>query len=458
MKRLVQGISLLLALLLTLSGCGETGSDTPESTDPSGANAQSAAAEPSGAAAEPSGDAGDKIVLNWWVWATVDIANQMSKAVFDVRPELADTYHIEPQLQPGPGEIAQKVRMMLAANETMPEILMYQCEYIPEFAESGALTDMTEHIEPYKDQMTGGAINLVSYNGRQWGLPYQIKPRVWVYRSDLFAEAGIDPNAIKTTDDFIAAGLKLREMYPDSHIWQFNSAQFSNSLMLHILSGNGGRFFDESGNYILDQDLAVRAAWEDVKKIFDAGIVYDVVADTPDHQQGYANGAIASDLTGTWIKNNLPQWAPELEGVWDEAQWPAIGGGTGGGEGGSMWVFPANATNRDGAIEFMKELVLTKEGNLNAYRERSIYPSMIEAVEDPLLKEPHRYMGSTLYEAEAEATENFKSFTYSPNYASEMEIVIQHFSQYLQGAVSLDEALAAANNDLVSQIGNAFDK
>lgn len=399
----------------------------------------------------------EKTKITWWVWATADIATQMSNAAFAANPELADKYEIEPVLISSATELVQKFRMMLAAGETMPDIMMFQSEYLPEFAQEGILTNLSDIILPYKEALTGGAYNLVTYNDQQWGFPYQVKPSVWVYRSDMFAEAGIDVSAVKTTDDFIAAGKKLQETYPESYMWQFDSTQFPYSQLVHIMSGNDGKFFDEEGNYIVDTDPGVRAALEDIKKVYDSGIVYDVAPDTPDQQQGYANGIIASDLTGTWIKNNMKNWAPELVGIWEEAQWPAIGGGVPGGEGGSMFVVPDGADDKEAAIEILSALSLTVDGNLNAYKERSIYPPLKEAVANDLLKEPHVYMGASLYEAEAQATENFKSFNYSPKFNSEMEIIIPYIAQYLQGQMSLDDALANANSDLTVQLGNAFD-
>ncbi len=380
----------------------------------------------------------------------------MAKAAFDANPELAEKYEVEPVLIASATELVQKFRMMLAAGETMPDIMMFQSEFLPEFAQEGILTDLSDVISAHRDEMTTGAYNLVTYNGKQWGFPYQVKPSVWVYRSDMFEEAGIDVTTVKTTDDFIAAGKRLQETFPDSYMLQFNSSQFPYVFLVDVLSGNGGTFFDEEGNYVLDKDPGVRAAWEDIKKIYDAGIVFDV-ADATEQQQAYANGTIASDLTGTWIKNNMESWAPDLVGIWEETQWPSIGGGTPGGEGGSMFVVPVNCKYSDAAIEILSTLSLTVEGNLNAYRERSIYPSLTKAIEDDLLKQPHRYMGASLYEAEAEATNNFKSFNYSPKFNSEIDIIVPYMAQYLQGQMTLDEALSSANNDLVVQLENAFD-
>ena len=410
-----------------------------------------------GLTASVSAETAGKQKLVWWVWATEDIARQMSRAAFEAVPELADKYEIEPVLVSSSTEVVQKFRLLLASGETAPDIMMFQSEFLPEFGREGILTDVSDILNAYKDQLTGGAYNLVSYGGKQWGFPYQLKPSVWVYRGDMFKEAGIDPAEVKTTDDFIAAGKKLQEVYPGACIFQFDSNQFPYAILVHILSGNGGTFFNEDGEYILDEDPGVRAAFEDIKKMYDAGIVYDVVADSNDMIQAYAEGTIASTLTGTWIKNNMQKWAPDLKGLWQEAQWPAIGGGVPGGEGGSMFVVPANSKNPEGAIEVLSALSLTVQGNLNGYTERSIYPSLKEAVQNDLIKAPHKYMGETLYEAEAQATENFKSFAYSPKFAMEMEIIVPYLAEYLHDKCTLDDALTKANDDLNMQLDNALE-
>lgn len=436
-------LGLVFCMFASLVGCGNNnGAETENSTQVVEENSNDGATS------------GEKTKITWWVWATVDIANQMAKSAFEANPELAEKYEIEAVLVP---DMVPKFRMELATGGVMPDIVMFPAEALPEFAYDDILTDVSDIVAPYKDKLTSGAYSLVTCRDKQWAFPYQVKPSVWTYRSDIFNEVGIDVTKVKTADDFIAAGKQLQAVYPESYMWAFNSSQMSADLLVHIMSGNGGSFFDENGNYIFDKDPGVRAALEDIKKIYDSGIVYDVVVDSTDHQQGFANGTIVSDLTGTWIKNNLKNWSPDLVGIWEETLWPELGGAAPGGMGGSMFVIPANAKNPEAAKEILSALSLTVDGNLNAYKERSIYPPLREAVENELLKQPHPYMGASLYEAEALATENFRTFNYSPKYSSEMEIVIPYVAKYLQGQATLDEILVDANNDLTVQLGNAFD-
>ncbi len=401
-------------------------------------------------------DSGKK-TLTWFVWATLDIPKQLSEVVFSSFPELRDKVEIKGQLFASDVVLMQKLRLMKASGEPMPDICMMQSFMLPELVRSNTLEDVSKVLKPYKSKMTVGAYKLVSYQNKQYAFPYQLKPLVWVYREDMFAKAGIDPENIKTTNEFIAAGKKLQKIYPQSYIWHLSSSSPKATFLTMILSGNGARFTDNNGNYIVDKDSGVRKAFLDLKKIYDSGVCMDVVDDSTDYQQAFANGTIASDLTGAWIKNNIPKYAPAQEGKWAEALWPKIGGAVGGSDaGGSMWGVPKNAPHKKEAIEFLSKLTLTNEGALGSFNARKIYPSLLSAANDPLVKSPDPFFGASLPVTEAKAIENFKVFNYSPKYSSEIQITNQYFSKYIQGKMTLDKALKAANMDLQTQIGNAY--
>ena len=49
-------------------------------------------------------------------------------------------------------------------------------------------------------------------------VPRSAKTKIWYYRKDMFEEAGIDVAQVKTFEDYMAAGQKLRDTFPDSYI------------------------------------------------------------------------------------------------------------------------------------------------------------------------------------------------------------------------------------------------
>lgn len=48
-------------------------------------------------------------------------------------------------------------------------------------------------------------------------------------------------------------------------------------------------------------------------------------------------------------------------------------------------------------------------------------------------------------------------FNYSPKALAETDIVMPYFVKAVNGELSIDEALTAAEKDLKSQLGNAFE-
>ena len=142
------------------------------------------------------------------------------------------------------------------------------------------------------------------YEDATVAFPFELKPRVWFYRSDIFEEAGIDADEIKTTDDFIAAGRKLQEKFPGKYICNVGSSA-PGYLFYMALSGNGARFTDEDGNYMISQDEGTRKVLEDYRKIVESGVSMDVSDFTTDWEAALADGSLVSSLSASWLAQDL---------------------------------------------------------------------------------------------------------------------------------------------------------
>ena len=56
-----------------------------------------------------------------------------------------------------------------------------------------------------------------------------------------------------------------------------------------------------------------------------------------------------------------------------------------------------------------------------------------------------------------EALEDLSAYPYEPTFSAEQTIIRDYLNEYLNGNVSLDDALANAQADMINQIGNAYD-
>ena len=99
-------------------------------------------------------------------------------------------------------------------------------------ADAGLLKDITTDIADWKDTINPGAMSIYAYNGKQYGVPWDMGMIGFWYNKALFEQAGITtPPA--TWDDYLAAVQKLRgagidplaiagkDKWPSMHLWTY---------------------------------------------------------------------------------------------------------------------------------------------------------------------------------------------------------------------------------------------
>lgn len=401
----------------------------------------------------------DQTDLTWMSWGHARPQEIRQEALETAFPKLAEKYNIEPVIGgKDVGAVVEKMRLGLAANDNLPDIFQTSSMYFPEMAASGVLADVSSIYDKYEGQLLEGMKELCTYDGKQYAFPYCENTLVWIYRTDVFEDAGIDVSTIKTMDDFIAAGTQLREKYPHAYMHAGNVTDIANTFTW-CAPGNDTKMIDGEGNYIFKDEESTQALLADMKKLYDSGLVYDVAAWTPDWEQGFANGKIVSYLTCNWFKDAafLPTYAPDTAGKWGVVTWPEIGGGKGGSEnGGAMIMVLKDSPNKDAAIEVLESLCFTKEGNLAMYEasEHSLTPVMIEAYNDPVVAAGDAFFGNVFWKGELESMGCYKSMDFTPAAALESKILMPYIEKYLMGELSMEDALSQATSDMEIQIGN----
>ncbi len=402
-----------------------------------------------------------KIELVGMCWGSTAQYEEMTANVLATNPELAAKYDISWVLGgSGDTELAEKIRLGLSSGEHVCDFCVLNYTQVPEFAREGVLNDITAAVEPYQPTMTTAAKSLSQYDGQTIAVPFEVKTKVWYYRSDIFDACGIQAEDVKTTDDFIAAGQKIRETYPDSYLWNLGRNVPGYSYYL-TLSGNGASFFDADGNYDIASDEGVRAMLEDYKKMVDAGVIADISDWTTDWESALANGTIVSQLSAGWLGQDI--FLPTYSGPdnqWQVALWPTIGGTDSGSDaGGSVMVVPSFSQHPDEAAELIAYTCLSAAGSQCTFAMTGSLPQNTDVLADDSLfaAQADGYFGLSYVQAQAAAMDKFAIFNYSPNASAEQDIVVEYFTKAVYGEMSIDDALNAAQADLTTMIGNAFE-
>lgn len=451
MKKIVSLLIALTMLLTLFAGCGTTAEKGPAAT-------QAAAAD-----AKDEKMSAEKIKLVGMCWGNPVTLEQTTAEFMAANPEIAEKYEISWVVGGQNGdEVAAKVRLALSANENICDFLLMNYPMVPEFARAGALADVSATLAKYDGELTNASLALSTCEGQTVGIPLKSNAKVWFYRQDIFEECGVDVAAIKNVDDFIAAGKKIQETYPDSYMWNLGATPQAYQYYL-TLSGNGARFYDENGNYNISSDAATIAMLEDYKKMVDAGIISDVCDWTTDWERALADGTLVSQPCAGWLGEGqfLPTYSGEAnKGNWAVTAWPEIGGAVGGSDaGGSVFVIPTFSSNPEAAAEFVAAYTLSEEGSKIVARANVAPPNNTKAMEDESLfaDQADGYFGPSLMDAQYAAMDVLSVGNISPNYSSESTILVEYFTKAVYGEMTIEEALAAAEADLQTVIGNAYE-
>jgi len=411
---------------------------------------------PTGAADTP--DAAGPIVMQ--VWGDVTGQQTMWNQYTTTFPDQSagQTFQVN-SAGTGDADSVAKLRLELASGQDVPDIVQLNYSEVAEFAQAGVLADLGDLASSYTGNVTQAAQTLMKYNGQVVALPFEVKEKLWFYRSDLFQQAGIDVTQVKTQQDFINAGKQLQQSSPKSYIWNI-AVNPSAYLWGMIVSGNGASYSTQTPCAItVASDQGTAAAFQAMKDLRNSGVVANFDDFTPDWQSGLADGTIASTLSASWLPQFLMQYAPDLSGKWAVTTWPEIGGANGGSEaGGSVFVIPAASTHKHEAVNFIASMLMTKQGAATYVKANPSYiPNVVDLLNDPSVHN-NAYFGTSLIDAYLAASGSYKIFPFDPASTSETTALSDALAKYLASSdASPQSYLQSAQDQLQAQVGCPYE-
>jgi ABC-type glycerol-3-phosphate transport system substrate-binding protein len=398
--------------------------------------------------------------LTLLTWGDAKYANGQFQLYQEFFPK--DAQHTSLKVKVGgAGDIdaVNQFRLMLSSHSA-PDIVQMNRSAVAEFAHAGQLADLKPYLSAFIPNMSTAAKALMQYNGTYVAVPYEVKTKLWFYRKDLFAQAGIDVKSVKTEADFIAAGRKLHAKFPKSYIWNL-AASPQAYILGEITSGNGARISDpKTGKFVVATDPGMRKAFKALADLRASGVVATDFDDwSPQWQSGLADGTIASVPIASWFSTFLPQYAPKLAGQWGVTTWPEIGGaanGAGSEAAGSVFVIPKASKHKAEALKFLADMFMTKRGSLLVFHSFNEIPNVTAAQSAPAVLE-NTYFGPSLIKAFRAASATYRVFPYDPAALKEITTINNALANFLaSGSSDPTGALQTAQQQLTAQVGNPY--
>lgn len=298
MRKKTLAISLASSLLLTgvLTGCSSSDKDETE-----------------------KGAAGTDKQVEINVWGMGEEAKSLPKMAEMFEKENPD---IKVKVQALPWDTAHDKLLTAVASKKGPDVVQMGTTWIPEFANAGALKDLTPFLDKYpelnQDNFYPGSIQTGTYEDKYVGVPWYIDTRVLYYRTDLLKEVGYN-EAPKTWDEMLDASKKLAERGNNKFGYALDVKEQSLGFM--FARQNGSELIDADGKPQFNKPEFVEAVNYMNKFFQDKSAPVDLGMDVIQGFRG--DGVTPMFVSGPWMVKLINEQAPELEGKWATAVLPS---------------------------------------------------------------------------------------------------------------------------------------
>jgi N,N'-diacetylchitobiose transport system substrate-binding protein len=203
------------------------------------------------------------------------------------------------------------------AGGTTPDVAEVGTTWTPEFADAGALVDLTDAVNEagLDSDLVSGLVEAGTVDDALYGMPWYSGVRSVVYRTDVFEKAGIEPPT--TWDELVAAGEELKKAEPD--MIPFPIAGDSEYGVYPFIWGNGGDVAVHDGD-AWTSTIDSAEAQEGIE--FYTGLATEHGLSSPaattwdetDLSDAFSRGDVAMMIAGSWTPAALVEGNPDLEG------------------------------------------------------------------------------------------------------------------------------------------------
>ncbi|MBP0726513.1 sugar ABC transporter substrate-binding protein [Bacillus sp. RG28] len=345
-------------------------------------------------------------------------------------------------------DLYDKVTVGLAARGSgLPDVVLMEDERIPGYIHQfpdGFLKLNKLGYDQYKDSFNPAKLASVqNSNGDFVAAPWDIGPAGVFYRVDLFKKANVDPESIKTWDDYIEAGKKIKQA-TGAKLLPIDIPNYD-GLFQMMLQQQGLSYFDKNGKININSDEAIRSM-KIIKSLYKNDLIlinngWDGIVTAT------VNGSVATVPYGVWYAGTIMDQAPKLKGKWDMFYLPSFkeGGTRFANVGGSSLLIPSTSKNQSAAYDFVQFFTTDKDTQLLGFKKFGLFPSLKETYSDPLFSEKSEYFNNNPV---------FKKFADIVDQVPEININ-ENYARASQHSTSAQAAILLENKDIESALKDA---
>lgn len=356
--------------------------------------------------------------------------------------------------------VYERYSVILSSGVGVPDIIQIESDYVQTFAETypqyffdmNGYIDIDGKVDPSKIS--------TSYDseGKLVSIPWDSGPVVMFYREDLFNQAGIDINSIITFEDYILAGKKLKEKFPNITMTGLPFTQDEN-LFRCLLVANKSYYLNNKGEITVASSKAIETL-QMIKRLIDEGVAKNTI-NWDGGIVANKNGELASWIMGGWWGGTIKDQMPEMKGKWKIAPIPAFPDGarasSSGGAG--LSITASEPIKQAAALEFIKESLMNVDNQLMMYEKYSLFPSYLPTYDDERFLKSDDYFGDDFNKILADVTKEIPNVIYaSKDFAEIKNTVVSVYEDVLNNNRDIKSALEQAASQISGATGRKIVK
>lgn len=301
-------------------------------------------------------------------------------------------------------DMHNKLLVALQSGTGAPDIADIELNKFPNFLKGEPqLLPLNDVIEPELANLVKSRLDIYAKDGQYYGIDFHVGAAVIYYNKEILDKAGINADDIKTWADFEAAGKQVLDKTKVPMTSLETSDLWSLWPQVAQAPGNDDLQTADGQNNITSPIVADPIKWQ--QNLLKQGIAIAVPGGNHHSEEYYGlmnSGGVASVWMPMWYMGRFTDYMPDLKGkivikpmpAWEEGQPRSAGmGGTG-------TAVTKTTKNPDLAKAFLAFAKLSKEGNIEIWKQLGFDPLRSDVWTDPALSEPNKfteYFGDNIF-------------------------------------------------------------
>lgn len=389
--------ALIFILSMVLAGCGGNNNNvTEESPSPTASSAETD--KPAEETAPPSA-VPTKLTLWTFVQQHADFYKFMADEWNKANPD--QTIELDAQNIPY-DDMHTRLLLAFQSGEGAPDLVDIEQSKFPNFMKGDVqLVELNDVVDPEIPNIVKSRVDIYSKDGKYYGVDMHVGATVMYYNKEIMDKAGVNPDDIKLWSDVETYGKTVVEKTGVPFITFEGAGNWSWWPAINQLKSDQ---VGPSGEITVDDPRNIQAMTY-FKKLVDekiAAVSPGVGHDTPEYKAFMNAGGAAAVFMPFWFMNRFTDEMPDLKGKMIIRPMPAWeeGGNRSAGMGGTGLSITKQSKAIDISKKFLAYAKLSKEGNIQVWKQLGMDPIRTEVWSDPAMAEPNKftdYFGTDIF-------------------------------------------------------------